>query len=136
MKKLKRSFKKLNKDIKKHTNSINRGGCVHFAYFLSKKLRSLKIEHSIVFGSWEPIPGVKHLNTVTHIMVHIEGIGYIDGTDIFKKVSSKYKYVKIVKAATLPLKKFERYCWIYGWNPQYNTDQNVLVANFIDTYIQ
>lgn len=105
--KLNTQIVELHKKIK-DISFINFGGCAHFAYFLSKRLKDLNIEHDIVaFDADESIKekcanlsvrikdGIGDM-ACSHVMIAI-GEFYIDGSDIIKKGNStwfSYNYDK------------------------------------------
>ena len=87
--KLIENIKEMQEKIKNNIPAINCGGCIHFAFYFSEKLKSLNIPYKIYCFNSEPI-GRRTYNTfrpVDHVVVYIERIGYIDGKKIIKSKS-------------------------------------------------
>jgi hypothetical protein len=128
---LEKQISKLQKDIKNNVNNINRGGCIHFAYFLSKKLTFLKIPHKIVLCCSSPIsPRLEE--GVNHVFVSVGNIGFIDGVSTYKYIPDRYYYTKNIKS----LQKIDRYRNMsYCWSDLYDVKNNILVEKLIDDNI-
>ena len=55
---------------------INCGGCIHFAYYFSRRLKELNIEHKIAFmDDYNIRLEYKNFEPVRHVMVYIPNIG-------------------------------------------------------------
>ena len=122
----------LEQDITKKVSHINWGGCVHFAYFLSKRLRELGIDHKIGYLHWDKIDmRYKNMSSINHVTVYIDGIGFIDGEEILKHPYTTYK-----KIERTSLKKLDYYRKNCQWNPDYDKRQNMLVKNLIYKHIK
>lgn len=138
-------IRKINQDIFVNVIRINNGGCGVFAYYLAKRLKKLKIKHSIcVLDAWgqksfQDTWG-KYLNEVrnnnlnngcnlsaNHFMIKIKDV-FVDGTRTTRfptfHVCGKYT----IEDMKLALK--------YGdWNPDYNVKQNIKVKRIIDKHL-
>ena len=125
----------LQKDIEKHVDFINEGGCVHFAYYFSKKLSLLKIENYIVFlDKSNPIKiSYRDFNSFNHAMVFIPDIGYIDGVKTIQDVKEYgYRY----KRSKISLTKLDNFRNMEGmWCSNYDTEQNFLLQELINEHI-
>jgi len=131
-----RQIKALQKDIKKYIDSINYGGCVHFAYYFSKKLSYLGIKNHVVFlDKSDPIKiSYKDFDGVDHAMVFIPNIGYIDGLRIVKDFRElNYRYIK----SKIPLTKLDNFRNMEDiWCSDYDTEQNFLLQDLINEHIR
>lgn len=100
-------LKKAISDIISETKNIpylNHGGCIHFAYFMSKGLSELGVNHKIIglfnisYGGFNKnFDFVKEFieDGCSHLLIYIKGIGYFDGTDFIKHPSDfdrRYEY--------------------------------------------
>jgi len=125
--------------------NLNSGGCVHFAYYFSKRLKELKIDHSITLVNEsydDPISiTYKGFQPVMHILVHIPEIGYIDGYSTYNILSkgsflngsrSRVFYKKISK---ISVKKLDYFRQTGAWNPIYNVNQNKSLESIINSII-
>lgn len=81
MKNLGEKIKNLQLEIQFRIDHINEGGCIHFAYFLSKKLKELKISHKIIYLNSSPLEKPR---SCAHVVVYIPNIGYVDGRKTIK----------------------------------------------------
>lgn len=129
---LQSQIKKVQDGIYSKVYNINQGGCIHFAYYLSKRLNKLKIPHKVFFGNYSRIDlRYEYFESVSHVMIYIDGIGYIDGTDIL--VTSPYhSYKRCVKVSEKKLNTMRNY---YEWNNWYDLKQNSTVSKLINKYI-
>jgi hypothetical protein len=133
MKELEKQIKKLQKQITKQISDINHGGCIHFAYYFSKKLRELKIDHKVVLLDYDHIDvRYDHFGPVAHLMIYIEGVGYIDGEETFVSLRRRYSYFK---HTNLSIKKLDKFRNEHQWNMSYDTDQNNKVEALIQKNI-
>lgn len=120
-------------------NHINNGGCIHFAYFFSRALKAAKIPHKVCFFNYDPISlGYLSFESVSHVMIYIPNIGYIDGyhtyksrKDYFKKYDEQYQ--KIVNISLVKLNYFRR---TKSWNHTYPTRQNSLLSKIVNKHVQ
>lgn len=126
----------LQKDIEKHIDCINEGGCVHFAYYFSKKLSLLKIINHIVFlDKNHPIKiSYRDFEAFNHAMVFIPDIGYIDG----RKTAEDIKDLGyIYKRSKISLVKLDNFRNMRGmWSSDYDVKQNYLLQKLIDEHIR
>lgn len=120
---------KLQAVLNKEVPDLNCGGCIHFAYYMSKRLKELNIEHSVFLFDYIPVyNSYKHFKTVTHVGVYIPGIEGFDGHK-FRPFKKMFDYRRKV---TLNLDKLRN---DYEWNYEYDTSQNQKLEQFINTYI-
>lgn len=123
----------LQSKISKSIYGINFGGCIHFAYYFSKRLKELNIDHKIVFTDYVPINlSYDQFTSVSHVAVYIKNIGYIDGEDIHEDTSFKKQYIRHVKVST---KKLDAFRNGYEWNDEYDIFQNSRLEILINKYI-
>lgn len=133
MKLLEDQIKKLQNDINKNIDYINNGGCIHFSYFFSKRLRELNIKHKVAFHDYDKISlSYNKFNSVFHVTIYIENIGFIDGNVINKK--NNYTYIR--KISNISLIKLNSFRNDYKWNNTYNTKQNNKLELLINKYIK
>lgn len=120
--------------------NLNNGGCVHFAYFFSKRLRQLKIKHNIVvFDSSERISlkrkklqewiSTKESTKLccNHVVVKI-GDFYIDGYYSFifgERHWFNYNF------GSITFKELELIRKHGSWNSMYKKRQNLFLHNII-----
>lgn len=124
MKDLDNIIKNIQKDLREKVISLNSGGCVHFAYFLSRKLNSLGIKNYIIFE------GTRDKNdSCSHALVKIEGHpGYIDGYKTSNYCNSyHYKHKNYSDINRLRKNKML-------WNCIYNIKNNSLVSKIINKH--
>ena len=131
---MKDKINKLQKKISKEIDSINNGGCIHFAYYFSKRLRELGIEHSVAFRHTTQFDlTYARYDPSQHVAIYIEGIGYIDGESTVQDFKEDYYIVKVSKS--ISLKKLNYFRNEYEWNDWYDTKQNRKVEQLINKYI-
>ena len=135
MKLLAEDIKELQWEIQDSICNLNKGGCMHFAYFFSKKLVELTVEHSIYFVNNFPIlVSYRDFNPPMHIMIFISNIGYIDGYSTYKSrgaVRVEYSTQFNYRHTKLSLKKMNCFRNARGWNWMYDTDQNIHLEKLI-----
>lgn len=116
---------------------LNNGGCAKFAYYLSVELTNLGIPHKISLCDSFP----EHLNEgfdgtyeVSHVLVYIPKIGYIDGykTRTLQQLKQNYNCVNSRK---YNLDKLKEYAFKGNWNYSYDTSQNTELVSIIKQYI-
>lgn len=132
MTRLEQSIRELQRQVRNEIEYINSGGCIHFAYYFSKKLTKLGVDHKIYFTDYEPIYlNYDNYQASSHVMVYIPKIGYIDGYELHKtrKTIGREYYSVRTKISTKKLDNF-RNC--YCWNPTYDTDQNKKLESLIE----
>lgn len=131
MKDLKKIVKNIQEKLKQKVDSLNSGGCIHFAYYFSDVLTVLGIDHKVYYfnKSWDgPVSrSYRDFEAVSHVMVYIDDIGYIDGykTLSLKEVKNVYSYKSTHKFDLHRLRSK------YPWNYTYNKRQNSKVKNVI-----
>lgn len=131
---MKDKIDKLQKKISKKISCINQGGCIHFAYYFSKRLRELGIEHSVAFRHTTQFDlTYARYYPSEHVAIYIEGIGYIDGTSTVQDFREDYYIVRVSK--NISLKKLNYFRNEYEWNDWYDTEQNRTVEQLINKYI-
>lgn len=124
--KLRKYINELHCRISSEISWINQGGCVHFAYYFSKKLRQLGIKHSIVLIDYCYIDE-KQFNKygANHVTVYIPKIGLVDGEHVRKE--RDYPYKEFSEHSKLSFKVRHKDVW----NDWYDTRQNNKVRKII-----
>lgn len=89
---------KIQHDI--NNRDINRGGCVHFAYYLSDILKKYGYKHKVValnvISYWSDDDSytfktvMDYTEGCSHMAVYIKGIGFIDAEKIVANASKFY----------------------------------------------
>ena len=131
-------------DIQKEIDnpSINCGGCVHFAYFLSKKLKHFGYKHNIVaintFNFFIDFKEEKqyllnYKGGCSHLVVHIPKIGYVDAELTVKNVKSLCRKDISFHTFMLPesfdLNKLRhKNIWNNSYDRQYNRKLNQIIS--------
>lgn len=125
--------------IRRSIRCLNNGGCIHFAYYFSAALKTANVPHTIVLTNEDPIDlRYQHFQSVSHVMVHIPEIGYLDGYDYYPTERSYFgtwdieRYRRHVKLSNKKLNNFRNN---YTWNPSYSRAQNVQLEKIIRKYI-
>lgn len=129
------SLLSIQSEIKNKIHCINNGGCIHFAYYLSKRLTELRIPHSTYFTDYDPIRISKsHFAPLNHVMIYIKGVGYIDGKVTIKKYRDldRSLYNRLV---TLSSNKLNVFRFKNGWNTAYNVNQNSRLEKIIRKHL-
>lgn len=126
---LKKKIKALQKEINKKIPDLNSGGCIWFGFYFSKALADIGIPYKVYGFNYEKIGRTYgSFESVNHIMVYIDGIGFIDGYKTVDKYEARVKrHIKlnVLKLATG-----------YQWNTYYDTDYNNDLEEIINTYIK
>ena len=131
---MKDKIKKLQREIFQEISCINQGGCIHFAYYFSKRLRELGIEHSVAFRQTTQFDlTYAGYAPSQHVAIYIEGIGYIDGVSTIQDFKEDYYIVRVSKSVSL--KKLNYFRNEYEWNDLYDTEQNHKVEQLINKHI-
>ena len=135
MKPLSEQVSGLQKEIRKSIDALNCGGCINFAYYFSKKLRELSIDHKVVFTDYDKINFTyKKFVAVSHVLIYIDNIGWIDGEETYTNDSFKKTYVRQLKK--IPLVKLNNLgSYKYGWNVWYKRSQNAKLEKLINKHI-
>ena len=118
-------------------NDINCGGCIHFAYYLSEKLKSLNIEHEVV-GLFSHGDSMEDLffGGCTHVVVYVPRLGYIDSKTVRTEIRS-YSFLSVRKI-TFPkdldlnaLRNSRN-----AWNTVYNLGYNSTISRVINSHFK
>jgi hypothetical protein len=126
---LKDQIQNLHKIIAGEIRNISYGGCIHFAYYCSKRFKELNIPHSVYLFDYVPVyNNYKHFESVTHVGIYTPETGGFDGLN-FKDFKKIYDYKRKV---TLNLDKLRN---DYEWCHIYDTSQNERLEQLINTYI-
>lgn len=116
--------------LKKEIPDLNKGGCIHFAYYFTNVLKKLNIPYK-VYG-FNTIKIGKTYNTfeaVDHIVVYLDGIGYLDGHKFLSK--NPYRYQRHIKLKNLDKLRSS----YYNWNYEYDIRLNPKLEKIINKYI-
>lgn len=126
-------------EIEKKIHCLNNGGCIHFAYYFSKALKLANVPHKIVLANQEPIDvRYEYFESVSHVMVYIPEIGYIDGYELFPTKRSYFDLwddERYKRHLHLSNKKLNNLRNNYRWNPMYSRDQNMKLEKIIQKHI-
>lgn len=125
---------KMQKEIYSTIPCLNYGGCIHFAWFLSKRLKKLNIKHFLYYHLHESYPhNISNILQygIHHVTVYIPSIGFIDGykTVSFKDRKNYYKYNRRAKISIDTVRNLDI------WNSMYDTKHNVLLEKIIKRHI-
>lgn len=125
---LKQSIIEIQKSLKKDVRLLNDGGCVHFAYYFSKKLKEHNINHKIVlYDCYEkPFEALQSFGGISHVSIYIKGIGYIDGHSTYKLRQQKSVLIKPEHLNLNTIRNFN------GWNKSYELENNSIVRKVIN----
>jgi len=130
------------KDIQNVTckiNDINRGGCVHFAYYLSNALKRHGYDHKLVLlNIWQKVNlNLFNNEGCSHIVVYIKEIGYIDAKIIHKSYLDFYKlnyYNNNIYKYSLPKNySLEEIRNAKFWNNTYDRRYNKFIERTINS---
>lgn len=113
--------------------SINNGGCIHFANYLSMTLKEHKIEHKVVIFDYsrkELIKGLKNYDSFPHVAIYIPRIGIIDGIDTYKR---NHAFSTVKKIIPFQEFYFSRHILYGTWNPSYHVKNNKKLKKIIKT---
>lgn len=117
-----------------HYSSINSGGCIHFAYYLSKQLTERKIKHRVVglVHSHLDLSGVQEIGC-KHVVIYIPRIGYVDSESI-RKTTSEFPYFYF-KAMILDI-DLDLFRNKKVWNRTYKKSYNSTISRVINSKFQ
>ena len=139
--KLEKNIIALQKEIFEKIRYINSGGCIHFAYYMAKKLEKLNIPYNIIFIDMTSIvTNLDCFKAVDHVVVYVKGIGFFDGTDLWKNKSefiARYDGYYITTVSNIrsdDLKVLTDYN--FGWNKLYKIENNILLEQLIDKHLK
>lgn len=126
--------------VTKNIKDINRGGCIHFAYYLSETLKKYGFAHKIIAINEIYYPDFEKMfnynDSCRHIMVYIKGIGYIDGQATYSTIKehSKAHRLEIISQQfpkNFDLNKLREMSDM--WNPLYDIRFNSKLEYYIKT---
>lgn len=127
-------------NISKSINYLNNGGCIHFAYYFSKALKSAGIPYKILLTNEEPIDiRYDYFDPVSHVMVQIPGIGYIDGYDFYPEkdnYSDQWMEERYSRHFLLSPIKMNKLRLNYTWNQAYRLSQNDKLEKIINRHVK
>jgi hypothetical protein len=128
---LREKIELLQKYLNRQMPYLNEGGCVHFAYFFSRRLTELNISYKIILLDYDNIKyKLSNNEGVSHVVVYIQGIGYIDGHETKKQIKRNvYNKLPYQLSSTNYIRKH------YSWNDTYNVKQNRLLSRMINKII-
>lgn len=118
----------LQKELNSRITNINKGGCIHFAYFLSKRLNELNISNKVYFLNVKQHHIVYPEQSADHVMVKVDKIGLIDGTSILKSFSNYKRRRQFKEDWRIVLKN-------PNWSKVYKKTQNQLLNNIIKKHL-
>ena len=121
---LRQKLELINAGLIAYCPNINFGGCVHFAYYLIKRLKELKVECKVVLCDRYFTSGFKYsrLYPINHVMVYIKELDcYVDGHKMCKKVPEEYSKHPMFNMSTKKLNYFRN---LDGWNACYDVNNN------------
>lgn len=120
---------KLQEVLREEIPWLNMGGCIHFAYYCSERLKQLNIKHSVYLFDYIPVYSTyKHFKSVTYVGIYIPGIEGFDGHK-FKPFKKVYDYHRKVNLSLDKLRKD------YEWADGYDVNNNSKLKQLINTYI-
>ena len=113
---------------------INNGGCIHFAYYLSKQLTERKIKHRVVglVHSHLDLSDVQEIGC-KHVVIYIPRIGYVDSESI-RKTTREFPYFSF-KAMTLDI-DLDLFRNKKVWNRRYKRSYNSTISRVINSKFQ
>ena len=121
----------IQRELKDKIHTLNYGGCIHFAYYLSDALNTIGIPHKVYFCDYytENLGNsFKTFDSCYHVVVYVKGIGFIDGH--FTKRKSPYPYNRVYKF------DLDRARKIYSWNRTYSkSNGNLIIKNTLKKYL-
>ena len=129
---LRSKIKSMQEEIRKNIYSLNCGGCIHFAFYFSKRLEELNIPHKIFLGNKNSTKiDVSNFEPVNHVMVYVHKLGYIDGykTVRFAKLSFRRHVLTNINLNRRSIRNHP------NWNSDYDVSQNRLLNTIIKKHI-
>jgi len=127
-------------NIKKSIRCLNNGGCIHFAYYFSKALKSANIPYKILLSNGDPIDiRYDFFDPVSHVLVQILGVGYIDGYDFYPEKGDycdQFEEERYGRHYTMSLIKLNKLRSNYSWNQLYHTSQNTQLEEIINRHVK
>lgn len=127
---LEERIKLIQEELRNKVFSLNSGGCIHFAYYLSSALEILNIPHKVYFCDYYPLSTTyADFNSCHHVLVYIPEIGYVDGHKT-KNSLKEYSYKRNLRL------NINRLRTEYDWNELYNKEKyNSVVSETIKKYL-
>lgn len=118
----------------RNNEMLNSGGCVHFAYYLSKKLQELNIKHSLHCFMYTYEDSLDILDSgCRHIVVNIPEVGIIDGHNTFQTMDNfgyfMSKVIDFPKSINLNKLRNTKYLW----NSTYSVKYNQIISRVINS---
>jgi len=112
-----------------------------FCLLYGKKLEKLNIPYNIIFIDMTSIvTNLDCFKAVDHVVVYVKGIGFFDGTDLWKNKSefiARYDGYYITTVSNIrsdDLKVLTDYN--FGWNKLYKIENNILLEQLIDKHLK
>ena len=129
-KELGEQIEEMQSDISEQIESINFGGCVHFAHYFSKKLEELGVPYEICYAStWNDMSKAE---SCSHVMVEIPEIGFVDGIEIADKEAMEKEYKSHIYSGD----STDKVRNMSGWNKEYDRNQNIHLEQLINKHIK
>lgn len=130
---LKSKIESMQEELCDRIYSLNSGGCIHFAHYFSKALKNLGVPYKIYALDRNELyfSSYGNFHSVNHVVVYVEGIGYIDGHETVKDPRESYRYRRHIK-----LKDTDRLRFDYDWSPFYSGGYyNPILEKIVNKYI-
>ena len=121
-------------ELQKFIPNLISGGCIHFAYYFSKALKKLGVPYKVYMASSYRRKfgnSYKSFTPVSHILVFVEDVGFIDGHETLETLKDWYACHAVLKLQNLNKLRFE-----YEWNDYYSLASNNLLEQTINKYIK
>lgn len=126
---LRDKIKIIQKEIINNIEDINSGGCIHFAYFFSKKLLELNIDHKICFTD-DSDDFVNDENFIcSHVMIYIPEVGLFDGYGFRQR--NNYNYSTLISPNNDFLNNLRK---DRQWSTVYDRYQNFKLYKIISNF--
>lgn len=112
---------------------INSGGCICFAYYMSLYLEKCDIKHDIIAIDYDyELASADNFCEIgaNHVMIYIDGIGYIDSNKILVTRNHVLTYSNILVIDKTNLKKALDNKDI--WNPTYDRRYNSTISRVLN----
>lgn len=138
---LKERVELMQSDIRSTIENVNCGGCIHFAYYFTEALKKIGHPYKVFFCNtrWDNRVGRSYdtFLPVNHVLVYVEKIGFIDGTDTIE--AKEYNHKQVIKRVyyyhnvlKLNLNKLRsKYTWCYLYDKAQNNTLSAIVNNYI-----
>lgn len=128
---------RIQRELSWNLEELNSGGCIHFAYYFSNALSLLDIPHKIFLCNRKEYGKVyrtyQDFMSVSHVLVYIDGIGFIDGHKCTSLKEVKREYAYRISSFKMDLDRLRRE---YEWNWMYDPEEgNPMVIDTIKKYL-